>query len=82
MKCELCGTPVKVMGKTGATRYYKPNFDMQSAINNFAYWHNKVQKCPEMLLSSHHAKSDECAEIMKHYDRAIKSLIRSSVKEE
>lgn len=43
-------------------------------INPFCEWHKKAHTTPEMLLSSKHEKSDECAEIMKEYYKAIHKL--------
>lgn len=37
------------------------------------YWKNKAETTPDMLLSSHHLKSDECVEIMNNYFESFKT---------
>ena len=36
-------------------------------LEEILHWKDKADTTPELLLSSHHAKSDECAEIMRNY---------------
>lgn len=44
------------------------------ACQDLMYWYKKAHETPEMLLSSHHVKSDECAEIMRKYNECFVNI--------
>lgn len=44
----------------------------KEALKNILYWKKRADTCPEMLLSSHHGKSEECGKIMKNYEESFK----------
>lgn len=46
--------------------------ELTDCIKNILFWKEKAETTTEMLLSSRHEKSDECAEIMKNYMESFK----------
>lgn len=53
---------------------YKTIKRYREAIENMLHWKKLADTTPEMLLSSHHAKSGECEEIMRQYELGFKKL--------
>lgn len=48
--------------------------EIKPLVAELLFWRKKAHETPEMLLSSHHAKSDECAEIMRQYELCFRKL--------
>ena len=73
--CIVCCESVWVDGyRPSQQSLVKMNEELVEAVKNLLYWHKKSHETPEMLLSSRHSKSDECAEIMKKYGECFINL--------
>ena len=56
--------------------------ELLEACRNMLYWKKKADTTPELLLSSHHAKSGECSEIMCNYEDGFKRIEQAIAKVE